>query len=74
MLTLAATLTFALAFAIAATALYATIRPSLPKIYAALYGAPAESMLPPLPPQRVVVRRVTVRMGSAPATPRRAAA
>ncbi len=74
MLALAATLTFAFAFAVAATALYATVRSSLPKICAALRGAPIETMLPPLPPQRVTVRRVTVRLASAPATPFRAAA
>ncbi len=61
MMTVVAILIFAAAFGVAATSIYATVRPSLPKIYAALSGDGVQAMLPPLPPRRAPVMRVSVR-------------
>ncbi len=61
MITVVAILIFAAAFGVAATSIYATVRPSLPKICAALAGNGARAMLPPLPPRRAPVMRVSVR-------------
>jgi hypothetical protein len=61
MMTVVAILIFAAAFGVAATSIYATVRPSLPKIYAALSGEGTPAMLPSLQPRRVPAMRVTVR-------------
>ncbi len=60
MFTLVAILMFAGALGAAATAIYATVMPALPKIQSALAGQGAASVLPPLPPRRTTMR-VTVR-------------
>jgi len=72
MLALAAMLIFSGAFAMAAAALYVTVRPALPKIAAALSGPSSAVVAPAFPPRRPHVRRVTER--SAPATAWRAVA
>lgn len=60
MFTLVAILMFAAALGAAATAIYATVVPALPKIQSALTGHGTVSALPPLPPRRATMR-VTVR-------------
>jgi hypothetical protein len=74
MMTIVAILIFATAFGVAATSIYATVRPSLPKIYAALSGEGAQAMLPPVPPRRAAVMRVSVRPVTGQMTEWRAAA
>ena len=74
MMTVVAILIFAAAFGVAATSIYATVRPSLPKIYAALSGDGVQVMLPPLPPRRSPAMRVSVRPMTGSTTEWRAAA
>lgn len=74
MMTVVTILIFAAAFGVAATSIYATVRPSLPKIYAALSGNSAQAMLPPIPPRRAPVMRVSVRPVTAQMAEWRAAA
>jgi hypothetical protein len=74
MMTVIAILIFAAAFGAAATTIYATVRPSLPKIYAALSGTGGQTMLPPLPPRRAPAMRVNVRPVTGQMTEWRAAA
>lgn len=61
MMTIVAMLIFAAGFGVAATSIYATVRPSLPKIYAALANGGTQATPPPLPPRRAPVLRVSVR-------------
>lgn len=74
MFTLLAVLMFAGALLAAGYAVYSTIIPALPKIRAALTGKSTASVLPPLPPRRVVTMRVTAQPMAAQPTYWRAAA
>jgi hypothetical protein len=68
-------LAFSAAAVAAFGAIYATVKPALPKIRAALAGTGTMVDLPPLPSRRATVMRVTVRPVSArPAMAWRAAA
>jgi hypothetical protein len=68
-------LAFTAAAVVAFGAIYATVHPAMAKIRAALSGTGTAMELPPLPPRRVAVMRVTVRPAMArPAPAWRAAA